>query len=112
MSKFSNFIAADGRRDAMIKHFNSYGVIRLYNVEDIISKVTAPEGSEDDVILAIAEPVAATRVPAGFVLSMDDTVYEFYDEDGVFLGWEVVAYAEEDSDWAMIRYGNDDSLWD
>lgn len=96
----------------MIKYFNDQDVIRLYNVESIISKVTAPAGSEDDVILAIAEPDAAVRVPAGFVLEMDDTVYEFYDDEGEFLGWEVVAYAEEDSDWAMVRYGDDDSLWD
>lgn len=112
MSKFRNFIAADGRRDAMIKYFNDQDVIRLYNVESIISEETAPDGSEDDVIRDIAGRLASSRCPAGFVLDMDDTVYEFYDNEGVFLGWEMVAYPVEDDDWAMVRYGNDDSLWD
>lgn len=99
MSKLTIFVPYDGMLENVNAYFANNGVHYLYPIKEHITTATAPVNASDETVAEIAEPFVQEIAdyydvwPAG---TLD--VYEFADDNGERLGWEVLSYVEEKID--------------
>lgn len=81
------YVALDGCRDALVRHFKCQGpnVHVLWDVDSFVSRVTVPADAPMETIVSAVE---FDRVNGRVDETETPSLYEIFDDNDIMIGWE------------------------